>query len=65
MDPLRRSLPRLANRAHQPGNHSAERRSEHDKAGSKLNLLRWVSTRTIKETYDAAESFEYPFMDAE
>ncbi len=36
-----------------------------DKAGSYLNLLRWSSTRTIKETFDAPESFEYPFMDAE
>ncbi|MBT8072579.1 MAG: L-glutamate gamma-semialdehyde dehydrogenase [Xanthomonadales bacterium] len=34
-----------------------------DKAGSYLNLLRWVSPRTIKETFDAPESFEYPFMD--
>jgi len=36
-----------------------------DKAGSYLNLLRWISSRTIKETFDAPESFEYPFMDAE
>ena len=36
-----------------------------DKAGSYLNLVRWVSTRTIKETFDAPSSFEYPFMDAE
>ncbi len=36
-----------------------------DKAGSPLNLLRWVSTRTVKETYDAAENFAYPFMDEE
>jgi len=36
-----------------------------DKAGARLNLLRWVSPRTIKETFDAAESFEYPFMDEE
>jgi 1-pyrroline-5-carboxylate dehydrogenase len=36
-----------------------------DKAGSYLNLLRWVSTRTIKETFDAPDSFEYPFMDPE
>ncbi len=36
-----------------------------DKAGSYLNLLRWVSTRTIKETFDAPESFGYPFMDQE
>jgi len=36
-----------------------------DKAGSYLNLLRWVSTRTIKETFDAPEAFQYPFMDDE
>ncbi len=36
-----------------------------DKAGSYLNLLRWVSSRTIKETFDAPETFEYPFMDKE
>jgi 1-pyrroline-5-carboxylate dehydrogenase len=36
-----------------------------DKAGSYLNLLRWVSPRTIKETFDAPEAFEYPFMDKE
>jgi 1-pyrroline-5-carboxylate dehydrogenase len=34
-----------------------------DKAGSYLNLLRWVSPRTIKETFDAPESFTYPFME--
>ena len=33
-----------------------------DKAGSELNLLRWVSPRTIKETFLPAESFEYPYM---
>jgi 1-pyrroline-5-carboxylate dehydrogenase len=36
-----------------------------DKAGSYLNLVRWVSPRTIKETFDAPTSFGYPFMDAE
>ncbi|MCW8926476.1 MAG: L-glutamate gamma-semialdehyde dehydrogenase [Xanthomonadales bacterium] len=36
-----------------------------DKAGSYLNLVRWVSPRTIKETFDAPESFPYPFMDEE
>ncbi|WP_020675188.1 L-glutamate gamma-semialdehyde dehydrogenase [Geopsychrobacter electrodiphilus] len=36
-----------------------------DKAGARLNLLRWVSPRTIKETFDAPENFEYPFMDEE
>ncbi|MBB6215922.1 1-pyrroline-5-carboxylate dehydrogenase [Anaerosolibacter carboniphilus] len=33
-----------------------------DKAGSKLNLLRWVSPRTIKETFDPAKSYGYPHM---
>jgi 1-pyrroline-5-carboxylate dehydrogenase len=36
-----------------------------DKAGAPLNLLRWVSTRTVKETFDAPEDVAYPFMDAE
>ncbi|MEI6052254.1 MAG: L-glutamate gamma-semialdehyde dehydrogenase, partial [Opitutaceae bacterium] len=31
-----------------------------DKSGSKLNLLRWVSPRTIKETFIPAEDFKYP-----
>ncbi|MFV8226811.1 L-glutamate gamma-semialdehyde dehydrogenase [Christiangramia aquimixticola] len=33
-----------------------------DKAGSKLNLLRWVSPRLIKETYTAPTDYRYPFM---
>ncbi|MEM7049713.1 MAG: L-glutamate gamma-semialdehyde dehydrogenase [Acidobacteriota bacterium] len=33
-----------------------------DKAGSMLNLLRWVSQRTIKETFVPATDFRYPFM---
>jgi len=33
-----------------------------DKAGSMLNLLRWVSPRTIKETFSPATDFKYPFM---
>jgi 1-pyrroline-5-carboxylate dehydrogenase len=36
-----------------------------DKAGSYLNLVRWVSPRTIKETFEPPENFGYPFMDAE
>ena len=36
-----------------------------DKAGSKLNLIRWVSTRTIKETFVPPRDHRYPFMDAE
>jgi 1-pyrroline-5-carboxylate dehydrogenase len=34
-----------------------------DKAGSKLNLLRWVSPRTIKETFVPPTDYRYPFMD--
>lgn len=34
-----------------------------DKAGSMLNLLRWVSPRTIKENFTPDESFRYPFME--
>jgi 1-pyrroline-5-carboxylate dehydrogenase len=33
-----------------------------DKAGSYLNLLRWVSARTIKETFVPPTDFAYPFM---
>jgi 1-pyrroline-5-carboxylate dehydrogenase len=36
-----------------------------DKAGSILNLLRWISPRTIKETFVPARAFEYPFMQEE
>jgi len=34
-----------------------------DKAGSKLNLLRWVSARTIKETANPPIDYRYPFLD--
>ena len=33
-----------------------------DKAGSLLNLLRWTSARTIKETFVPPEHYTYPFM---
>lgn len=33
-----------------------------DKAGSKHNLLRWVSMRTIKETFVSPTDFRYPFL---
>jgi len=36
-----------------------------DKAGSKMNLLRWVSARTVKETFGPATNYRYPFMEAE
>lgn len=34
-----------------------------DKAGSPANLRRWVSQRTIKETFVPATNWRYPFMD--
>ena len=36
-----------------------------DKAGSKLNLQRWVSARTIKETFSPPRQFKYPHMTAD
>jgi 1-pyrroline-5-carboxylate dehydrogenase len=33
-----------------------------DKAGSPLNLLRWLSPRAIKETFDPPRAVAYPFM---
>jgi len=33
-----------------------------DKAGSKLNLVRWVSARTVKETLAPPRDYTYPFM---
>lgn len=34
-----------------------------DKAGSKLNLLRWTSMRTIKETFVPPVDYKYPFLE--
>jgi 1-pyrroline-5-carboxylate dehydrogenase len=36
-----------------------------DKAGSMINLLRWVSPRTIKETFVPPTDYRYPFLNAE
>ncbi|MEQ9102341.1 MAG: 1-pyrroline-5-carboxylate dehydrogenase, partial [Imperialibacter sp.] len=33
-----------------------------DKAGSILNLIRWVQPRTIKETFAPPTDFRYPFL---
>jgi 1-pyrroline-5-carboxylate dehydrogenase len=33
-----------------------------DKAGSKMNLLRWVSARTIKETFSPPRDYRYLYM---
>jgi 1-pyrroline-5-carboxylate dehydrogenase len=36
-----------------------------DKAGAKVNLLRWVSQRTIKETFVPPTDYRYPFLQAD
>jgi 1-pyrroline-5-carboxylate dehydrogenase len=36
-----------------------------DKAGSMWNLIRWVSPRTIKETFVPPTDYRYPFLDSE
>jgi 1-pyrroline-5-carboxylate dehydrogenase len=36
-----------------------------DKAGSKLNLVRWVNARTVKETFSPPTDYRYPFMSEE
>ncbi len=36
-----------------------------DKAGAKVNLLRWVSLRTIKETFAPPLDYRYPFLEKE
>ena len=33
-----------------------------DKAGSMINLYRWLSARTIKETYNPPVTYTYPFL---
>ena len=34
-----------------------------DKAGSELNLQRWLSIRTVKETFDTPKDYRYPFLE--
>ena len=36
-----------------------------DKAGSYLNLIRWTSPQAIKETFDPARNYSYPFVSNE
>ena len=36
-----------------------------DKAGSMINLYRWLSPRTIKETFDPPKDYRYPFLNPE
>ena len=40
----------------------ARKSGTNDKAGSSLNLLRWVSPRAIKENFLTPENYTYPFM---
>lgn len=46
---------------HQPFG-GARASGTNDKAGSILNLLRWVSPRAIKETFIPAIDYRYPHM---
>ncbi|MDR0787665.1 MAG: L-glutamate gamma-semialdehyde dehydrogenase [Gemmatimonadota bacterium] len=41
----------------------ARKSGTNDKAGSILNLQRWISPRVIKETFHPPTSYRYPFMD--
>ena len=34
-----------------------------DKAGSAMNLLRWTSVQTVKETFVPAKDYKYPFLE--
>lgn len=34
-----------------------------DKAGSKMNLLRWTSVRSIKETFVSPKDYKYPYLE--
>ena len=40
----------------------ARRSGTNDKAGSKMNLMRWVSVRTIKETFSPPRDWRYAYM---
>ncbi len=42
-----------------------DRSGTNDKAGSMWNLIRWVSPRTIKETFAPPSDYQYPSMRAE
>jgi 1-pyrroline-5-carboxylate dehydrogenase len=43
----------------------ARRSGTNDKAGSMWNLIRWVSPRTIKETFVPPTDYRYPYMSPE
>ncbi len=41
----------------------ARKSGTNDKAGSKLNLLRWCSPRTVKENFNPPKNYRYPFLE--
>ncbi|MHB8931083.1 MAG: L-glutamate gamma-semialdehyde dehydrogenase [Melioribacteraceae bacterium] len=41
----------------------ARKSGTNDKAGGYMNLIRWTSPRTIKETFIPATDYKYPYMD--
>jgi 1-pyrroline-5-carboxylate dehydrogenase len=43
----------------------ARRSGTNDKAGSMWNLIRWVSPRSIKQTFTPPTDYRYPYMDGE
>jgi len=43
----------------------ARKSGTNDKAGSMWNLIRWVSPRSMKETFDPPKDYRYPFMGEE
>jgi len=42
----------------------ARKSGTNDKAGSYLNLIRWVSARSIKETLVPPKDYRYPFLES-
>lgn len=43
----------------------ARKSGTNDKAGSAANLMRWISPRSMKETFSPPKDWTYPFMDEE
>lgn len=43
----------------------ARKSGTNDKAGSSANLMRWLSVRSMKETFDPPKDWTYPFMEKE
>jgi 1-pyrroline-5-carboxylate dehydrogenase len=43
----------------------ARKSGTNDKAGSAANLMRWLSVRSLKETFEPPNDWTYPFMKEE